>query len=91
MNCSHEVSSHKPRANCVTDLITTGLGYCCEAFFWERFKEIPSDLIAARLGIAVRTVNRHRQWYAEGKFSCEGKLTCIINRWRNKCQKPTQP
>ena len=68
------------RANSVQFLITDGLGYCCEQFFWAAFEGISSELIAARLGVARRTVNRHRQWYHDGRFECAARDSCMLRR-----------
>ncbi len=80
MNNPPELSVDNPRANTVEDLINTGLGYCCEWFFWSYYEDTPSDLIAARLGVAVNTVRRHRLWHREGKFSCKCNETACLKR-----------
>lgn len=70
---SEHNSHEKPRANSVAYLIQEGLGYCCLWFFWQRFKDVSSELIAARLGVTAGTVLRRRQ--EEG--SCCGKANCM--------------
>ena len=77
MNNTLALSPDKPRVNSVEYLITVGLGYCCEAFFWERFKTIPADVIAARLGVSTNTIRRHRLWHSEGRFTCTRAHNCI--------------
>jgi len=76
--------SEQPRPGSVAHLVTQGLGYCCEAFFWKRYVGVSSDLVAARLGIAARTVNRHRQWYEEGSLSCPNKKDCLAKLLESK-------
>ena len=75
-------ADYKPiiRANTVEDLLTTGLGYCCEWFFWGQYENTSADLIAARLGITVNTIRRHRLWYREGRFKCTCKGECLKHR-----------
>ena len=80
MNSSPELSTHNPRADGPEYLITKGLGYCCEAFFWRQYAHVSTELIAARLGCAVRTVRRHRQWYNEGKLVCKQQGNCLDRR-----------
>ena len=55
-------------------LITEGLGYCCEWFFFQHFQN--SDLIAARLGCSVRAVQVHKA--AEKR--CEECPNCMRKR-----------
>ena len=66
-----------PRANSVEYLIVIGLGYCCEAFFWKRYFNIPGPLIAARLGVRNDTIRHHKQWYSEGRYACKNSPTCL--------------
>jgi len=80
MNNILALSPDKPRTNSVEYLITVGLGYCCEAFFWERYVTLPADVIAARLGCTADTVRRHRQWHREGLIVCQRALNCIPKR-----------
>jgi hypothetical protein len=54
-------------------LITEDLGYCCEWFFFSRFRR--SALIADRLGVTQRAVQIHR---AEARHSaCENCPNCL--------------
>ena len=73
-----------PRINTVEYLIVVGLGYCCEAYFWSLYLDLPAPLIAARLGCRADTIRRHKQWYTEERFTCTGTARCIPNRWRTK-------
>ena len=75
-----ELSGGNPRESLTSSLITQGLGYCCPAWFWNRFWTIPTDLIAARLGVSERTINRHRKAFNEGECMCEGKPNCRRKR-----------
>ena len=86
MNCPSELSGDNPHAhrdpapNTLEFMIVKSLGYCCEVFFWECFRELPSDLIAARFGLARSTITRHRQWFNEGRFLCCNLPTCLKRR-----------
>ena len=79
MNNTSALPPNNPRpiANSVADLITTGLGYCCEHFFWTKYLDLPAPLIAARLGVSPDTIRRHKQWYREGRFSCSNSSNCL--------------
>ena len=79
---SRELSGHNPRPNTVEDLITRGLGYCCEWFFWKRYTN--AEMIASRLGVTVDTVRRHKLWFANGKFECKGCEECLDKRLKGK-------
>ena len=65
-----------PRESLTSTLITQGLGYCCPAWFWERFWEVPTELVAARLGISERSVQRHRKSFNEGECKCQNREKC---------------
>lgn len=82
MNTTHEVSGDKPRVNTVAYLITEGLGYCCEHIFWSTFQHVSAELVAARFGIAERTVRRHRQWWKDGSLPCEKRACCLEGKLR---------
>jgi hypothetical protein len=75
---------NKPRVSLTSHLITKGLGYCCPAFFWERFWEVPTDIVAARLGVSERTVSRHRKLANESGFKCEQTEKCKLNQRKPK-------
>jgi len=57
-------------------LITQGLGYCCPVWFWQRYWKVPTDLIAARLGVSEGTVRRHRSAFNRGVDMCWGRENC---------------
>jgi hypothetical protein len=82
-NNERALSKNNARASSVEYLITEGLHYCCEYFFWARFKHVSSELIAARLGVTLVTIRRHRVWYAEGRYKCKCNAGCILEK-RNK-------
>ena len=80
MNTSRELSSNNPReyTHALKYLIGKGgLGYCCEHVFFKLFNHLSSSLIAARLGVTIDTVTRHRRRWERGEFACEGKSNCI--------------
>ena len=80
------LSDHNVRTNSVEYLITTGLGYCCEWFFWYYFQETDAELIAARLGVTPNTVRRHRLWWREGRLECKGGPCCLLARLSKSIQ-----
>ena len=58
----------------IKSLIEQDLGYCCE---WRFFALYPDNgLIAARLGVHVRTVQKHRERLATLK--CDGQAGCLL-------------
>ena len=64
-------------------LITQGLGYCCEWFFFSRYGR--TGLIAARLGVSKRLVQYARSRMKNGECSCEHSPNCMkkfVNRPR---------
>lgn len=75
-----ELSGHNSHKGLVTSLITDGLGYCCEAWFWERFKDVTTELIAARLGVSDRAVRKHRAAFRRGELVCQEKAKCLNKR-----------
>ena len=64
--------------NTLSHLITDGLGYCCEAYFFSHFSN--TALIAARLGVTTRAVRYHK---AAGK-TCLNAVNCMKER-KLKC------
>jgi len=72
-----ELSLDNARESLTAHLITGGLGYCCEAWFWAHFAAIPADLLAARLGVTERTIQRHRLLLKQGELGCQGKINCL--------------
>ena len=60
----------------VKSLIEQDLGYCCE---WRFFALYPDNaMIAARLGVHVRTVQKHRERLAALK--CDGRVGCLLTK-----------
>lgn len=79
-----ELSGGNPREPLSASLIIRGLGYCCEHWFWEYFADVSSELIAARLGVAPRTVRKWRKRFTDGELSCADKpgRDCFSRRLR---------
>lgn len=75
-----ELSRHNPREGTLADLITTGLGYCCEAWFWAYFKDVSTGLVAARLGVSERAVRKRRALFKQGELVCQEKTGCFKKR-----------
>lgn len=75
-----ELSTHNPRESLTASLITQGLGYCCEAWFWRRFAEVPSETVAIRLGVVTRTIQRRRALFNQGELKCLKKEKCLERR-----------
>ncbi len=59
-------------------LVTTGLGYCCEAAFFRAIKQ--TGAIATRLGVSDRAVRYRKELFNEGKIKCEGCKNCMDAR-----------
>ncbi len=62
----------------ITEPPPSGLGYCCMWVFFRRFGR--TSLIAARLGIAKRTIQVYAAGCRDGTFVCEGKPNCMKKR-----------
>lgn len=75
-----KLSRHNSHKGLIASLITDGLGYCCEAWFWTHFKEVSTELIAARLGVTDRAVRKHRAAFRRGEMKCENQATCLSKR-----------
>lgn len=71
---------NNPRVNEISFLITDGLGYCCEAFFFQAFKDVPTGLISTRLGCVPATVSKHRRRFRLGEFKCTDCSECLNKR-----------
>lgn len=59
------------RANSVEHLITDGLGYCCEWYFFSLYHD--TSLIAARLGVSERSIRRHKA----AELCCQDCPNCM--------------
>lgn len=61
----------------VHDLICgkDGLGYCCEFFFFSKFKR--TALIAERLGVTPRAVRYHKMAFVDGVSQCQNLEKCL--------------
>jgi hypothetical protein len=62
----------------ITEPPPSGLGYCCEWFFFSRYRQ--TALIAARLGVTPRAVRYHKEAWRACECSCEGKANCLRKR-----------
>jgi hypothetical protein len=66
----------------VKSLITlpppSGLGYCCEWFFFRHNKQ--TGMIAARLGVTPRAVKLHKAAFRNGECACENAEGCMRRR-----------
>lgn len=60
------------------NLISDGLGYCCEWAFFKLHKR--TGAIAERLGLETRTVRYHKRAFKDGCLSCEKKGNCLKGR-----------
>lgn len=67
-------------------LITSGLGYCCEWFFYFNFASLGTELIGARLGVSPRTVRRRIALYRAGELTC----TCVEGCVKRALEGPTK-
>lgn len=71
------------RVDTVEACITLGLGYCCERFFWARYSDVPTALIADRLGVHEETVRRHKKKFKAAGPCSEARSNCmqrLLNR-----------
>lgn len=59
----------------VKSMIEEDLGYCCEFAFFSIHKR--TALIAARLGVTTRAVQKHKAAKREGCLCCESKPNCL--------------
>jgi len=62
----------------VADLITDGLGYCCEYIFFHYYKD--TSMIAARLGVTTRAIRKHKAAFAAGELRCENCKNCLCHK-----------
>lgn len=59
-------------------LVTQELGYCCEWFFFTRFRS--TALIASRLGVTERAVRYAKARVDSGESTCLGCEGCLHKR-----------
>lgn len=59
----------------ITTLIVDGLGYCCTWAFFSIFRK--TAVIAARLGVSTRTVQRGKARVDDGLDKCRGCKNCM--------------
>ena len=69
------LSPNNPRPNSIPTLITKGLGYCCEWFFFSHYSDV--EMIAARLGVNERTVRKHKKAFKDGLLNCADCPNCM--------------
>ena len=77
-----ELSRDKTRE--LSYLVTSGLGYCCEYFFFDCFKKVGTTLIATRLGCSPSTVSHHRKAFRLGQLECAKCEGCLKERLAKK-------
>ena len=63
------------RQTVIRKLICHGLGYCCPYGFF-RFNKTTA-MIALRLGVTERTVQRYKADFAAGRLKCEDCDKCL--------------
>jgi hypothetical protein len=68
----------RPKRITLRHLICDGLGYCCEWAFWSYFK-MPrhTPLIAERLGVTERAVQKRRAAWRRKELRCEACAKCM--------------
>ena len=84
MDSSSVLCGNKPREHSIESYVTKHLGYCCEWFFFELFKD--AELTSIRLGISLGTVRRHMLWKKRGLVQCTGCDKCVKNRESSNAQ-----
>jgi hypothetical protein len=52
------------------------LNICCPAEYIRQTRMQKPEVIAARLGVCVRTVRNWRLWVRKGKIKCENSAQC---------------
>jgi len=70
----------KYRRNSIPHLITEGLHYCCVWGFFRYYLRKSSALIAARLGVTQRAVEKQRVRMEAGCYKCESTPSCLLKR-----------
>lgn len=66
------------KPNLTRHMICDSLGYCCEFAFFHIYADTETHLIADRLGVAMRTIQRHRE--AAGR--CTNAENCMAAKRR---------
>lgn len=56
-------------------LVTQDLGYCCEWFFFSRFRR--TAMLATRLGFTRRAIQYAKARVKNGECQCEGNPRCM--------------
>lgn len=65
------------------ELLCTDLGYCCEFFFWLKYRQNRYTPIAAdRLGVSIRAVQKHKAAFRRGDLVCTKCPACFLARLR---------
>ena len=72
----------EPRPFTLEYYITRNLGYCCEWFFFQLYKD--SALIAAHLGVTRATVKRHKKWAKDEVVKCKSCVNCLKEKLNAK-------
>jgi hypothetical protein len=67
-------------------LIEEDLGYCCPFRFFSLYPD--NSLIAARLGVHVRTVQKHRERLVAGTLKCTCRSGCLLAKAVVSAPKP---
>jgi hypothetical protein len=57
--------------------LTATLGFCCPAAFFAANRRVRSGVLADRLGVDERTVQRHRARWRAGE-GCQTAANCLI-------------
>ena len=57
--------------------LTAALGFCCPAAFFAANRRVRTGILADRLGVDERTVQRHRARWRAG-FGCRAEKRCIL-------------
>lgn len=64
----------------VASLIAS-MGYCCEFAFWRVYRQNrDTPLVADRLGVSVRAVQRHKARIRRGELCCRECDGCLRGR-----------
>lgn len=77
MNKARTLSPNNTRELRFETCVTEGLDYCCEYFFWQKFINTETELIAARMGVSERTVRRRRLKAQRGELKCRKEEVCL--------------